>query len=194
MIARAITVYCSSSRKLDGVYYQAGRELGQAIARKQWHLVYGGNPIGLMGEVAAAARSAGGRVTGITPQQMMDEGIGDQNADELIVTPDMASRKLLLQQRGDAFIAAPGGLGTFEEIFETISSRSLGSHDKPIVILNLCNYYQPMLAMLEQAVEQGFIRQRARRLWQVANSVDDAVACIAHQFNNEHSDRPAIIS
>src|SRR3954470_3930573 len=155
---RSVTVYCSSSRELPAAYYDAGRELGRAIALSHWRLIYGGNRIGLMGVVADAVRDAGGKVTGISPRSMVEQGIGDDACDEMIVTETMRERKGLLEERGDAFIALPGGLGTFEEFFEILVGRQLGCHAKPIVLLNVNHYYDPLLAMLQHGVEQGFIR------------------------------------
>lgn len=172
-LIRCVTVYCSSSPAISQVYFDAARELGCAIARQQWSLIYGGNFLGLMAAVAQAARNAGGKVIGITPQLLVDKGYGDPHCDELIVTPGMRERKAIMEQRGDAFIALPGGLGTFEEIFEIIAAKSLRYHDKPIVLLNIENYYRPLLAMIEQGVEQQFIKPKARDLYHVAASVTD---------------------
>lgn len=182
----SITVYCSSSAKLARVYRQAGDGLGRAIARRGWSLVYGGNCIGLMDTLACAARASGGKVIGVTPRLMVDEGIADMQCDELIVTDTMRQRKALLEQRGDGFIALPGGLGTLEEIFEVIVNRSLGYHAKPIVLLNINGYYDPMLAMIEHAIEQTFIRPKARHLWRTTADIDDALDYIASHF----ADRP----
>ena len=104
-----------------------------------------------------------------------DKGITDQRCDELICTPGMRERKALLESRGDAFIALPGGLGTFEEIFEIIVGRQLGVHDKPIVLLNIAGYYNPLLAMLEHGIEQHFIKAGSRELFHVASSVESAI-------------------
>jgi uncharacterized protein (TIGR00730 family) len=172
---RSVTVYCSSSRDLPPAYYDAGRELGEAIARNGWRLVYGGNRIGLMGVVADAVRDAGGKVTGISPRMMVDEGIGDDACDEMIVTETMRERKGLLEERGDAFIALPGGLGTFEEFFEILVGRLLKFHDKPIVLLNVAGYYEPLLAMIEHGIEHRFIKPRAREAYFVAQDVPQAV-------------------
>ena len=172
---RAITVYCSSSSAIATPYLRAGAELGAAIARAGWTLVYGGNRIGLMGVVADAARAAGGNVVGITPQLMLDHGIGDDRCDELVVTSGMRERKALLEQRGDAFVALPGGLGTFEELFEVLVGRLLGYHDKPIVLLNVAGYYDPLIAMIEHGIEQRFIKPKAREAYFVADSVETAM-------------------
>ena len=172
---RAVTVYCSSSKELPAPYYRAGSELGEAIAANGWTLVYGGNRIGLMAAVADAARAAGGRVVGITPRLMLDHGMGDEHCDELVVTPGMRERKALLEQRGDAFVALPGGLGTFEELFEVLVGRLLGYHDKPIVLLNVAGYYDRLIAAVEHGIDQGFIKPGARRAWHVAADVPDAI-------------------
>ena len=175
---RSVTVYCSSSRQVARVYFDAAAELGTAIARQGWQLVYGGNDCGCMGALAHAARAAGGKVVGVTPQVLVDEGIADDKCHELIVTPDMRLRKALLEQRGDAFITLPGGLGTLEEIFEIIVGRTLGLHDKPIVLLNINAYYDPLLEMIRHGVEQHFIRQNACEKFHVSKSVEDAMASL----------------
>jgi uncharacterized protein (TIGR00730 family) len=172
---RAVTVYCSSSRQVAPVYLEAAAELGREIAGAGWRLVYGGNCVGCMGVMADAARAAGGKVTGITPQLLVDQGIADEKCDELVVTSGMRDRKALLEQRADAFVALPGGLGTFEEIFEIIVGRVLGSHQKPIVLLNVGAYYSPMLAMIEHGIEQRFIKPAARDAYLVTESVRDAI-------------------
>jgi len=168
---RAVTVYCSSSRHVDGVYTRTAAELGAEIARRGWRLVYGGNHIGCMGALADAARNAGGKVTGITPQLLVDEGIADEHCDELVVTSGMRERKALLEQRADAFVTLPGGLGTFEEVFEIIVGRMLGYHSKPIVLLNVAGYYDPLLAMIGHGIEQRFIKAKARDAYFVASDV-----------------------
>lgn len=177
----AVTVYCASSKSVPPVYFQAAAELGRAIAEQHWTLVYGGNAVGCMGALADAARAAGGKVVGITPQLLVDHGIADRLCDELIVTTGMRERKALLEQRGDAFIALPGGLGTFEEVFEILVGRTLGYHEKPIVLLNVAGYYDPLLAMIEHGIEHRFIRPVAREAYFVARSVDEAIRFLRSQ-------------
>src|SRR3954454_24594302 len=118
MSIRSVTVYCSSSSALAREYFDAGAEAGRALAENGWALVYGGNAVGLMKAVADATRAGGGRVVGVTPKLMVDKGISDALADELVVTNTMRDRKALMEDRGDAFLTLPGGLRTFEEIFE----------------------------------------------------------------------------
>jgi uncharacterized protein (TIGR00730 family) len=172
---QSVTVYCSSSTQVPDVYPREAAELGRAIARQGWTLVYGGNCIGCMGALADGAREAGGKVLGITPQIMVDDGIGDDKCDELIVTPDMRARKALLEQRGDAFIALPGGIGTFEEFFEILVGRFLNTHQKPVVLLNIAGYYDPLVAMIEHGIEHRFIRSRVREAYFLATTVDEAI-------------------
>jgi len=172
---RSITVYCSSSRHVAPVYFDAARELGRGIAGCGWTLVYGGNNLGLMDAVASSVRGAGGKVVGITPRLMADQGIVDPLCDELVVTATMRERKALLEQRGDAFVALPGGIGTFEEWFEVLVGRTLGYHDKPLVLLNVNDYYDPLLAMMEHGIEQKFIRPAAREAYFVARTPGQAV-------------------
>jgi uncharacterized protein (TIGR00730 family) len=171
MAIQTVTIYCSSSSALAAHFYIAGAELGRAIAANQWKLIYGGNSVGLMKTVADAVRAAGGKVIGVTPRIFVDKGIGDHSCEELIVTDCMRDRKHELEQRGDAFIALPGGLGTFEEIFEIIVGRQLAFHNKPVVLLNVGGYWNPMLAMIDSAIEQKFIKPKARELFFVAENV-----------------------
>ncbi len=177
---RTITVYCSSSASLAPHYYDAGAELGRAIAVNGWKLVYGGNAIGLMKTVADATRAAGGKVIGITPQLFVDKGLEDKDCDELVVTNTMRDRKAILEERGDAFVALPGGIGTFEEVFEIIVGKQLAHHNKPIIFLNIANYWNPMLAMIETAIEQKFIKPKARNLYFVAANVPEAIEHLRH--------------
>ncbi len=172
---RSVTVYCSSSRHVAQAYFDAAGELGTAIVRESWQLVYGGNDCGCMGALANAARAAGGKVVGVTPQLLVDHGIADQQCDELVVTETMRQRKELLEQRGDAFIALPGGLGTLEEIFEILVGRMLGYHDKPIVLLNIAGFYDPLLAMIDHGIGQKFIRVSAREHFHVSATVKEAI-------------------
>ena len=170
-----VTVYCSSSARIAQVYFDAAEHLGRAIARRGWKLVYGGNNVGMMGRLADAVRAADGKVIGITPRLLLDKGIADEKCDELVVTDSMRQRKQILEERGDAFITLPGGIGTFEEIFEILVARSLGYHDKPIVLLNINGYYDPLLHMMDHAVKERFIRDGVDRLWFVTADVDAAL-------------------
>jgi hypothetical protein len=172
---QAITVYCSSSTAVARVYMEAAAELGCAIACNGWELVYGGNCIGTMGAVSDGCRAAGGRVIGVTPQLFIDKGVDDKQCHELVITACMRSRKAAMEQRGDAFITLPGGLGTLEEIFEIIVGKQLGYHAKPIVLLNVNEYFTPLLQMIDRGIDQQFIKPAARDLYFVAGTVETAI-------------------
>src|SRR5512132_2099442 len=172
---RSVTVYCSSSNKVAPVFVDATAELGRGIAQAGWKLVYGGNAVGMMKTLADAVRDAGGKVIGVTPRLFIDKGVGDGDCEELVVTDGMRDRKAMMEQRGDAFVALPGGFGTFEEFFEIICGKQLGYHNKAIVLLNIAGYYGPLLEMIERGHEMSFIRPRARELYHVATSVADAI-------------------
>lgn len=172
---KSVTVYCSSSSHVPQIYFDAAEATGRAIAENGWALVYGGNAVGMMKTVSDAVRAAGGRVVGVTPKLLVDKGIHDTKAHDLIVTSTMRERKAIMEERGDAFLTLPGGLGTFEEIFEIIVGKQLGYHAKPIVLLNVEGYFTPLLAMIEHGIEQRFIKGSARELYFVADTVDAAV-------------------
>lgn len=187
-VVRSVTVFCSSSSRVAPVFAEATAGLGRAIAREGWRLVYGGNAVGMMGVLANACRAAGGRVVGVTPRLFVEKCVHDEACEELIVTACMRERKAKMEALGDAFIALPGGLGTFEEFFEIVCGRQLAYHDKPIVLLNIDGFYDPLLAMIERGLEMSFIRPRARALFFVAATVEEA---IAHLRSHVPADAPA---
>ena len=189
---KSVTVYCSSSNKVAKVFADATAELGREIARKGWKLVYGGNAVGMMGVLADACREAGGKVIGVTPRLFIEKGVDDKNCDEMIVTDGMRDRKAVMEERGDAFVALPGGLGTFEEFFEIICGRQLGYHNKAIVLLNVEGFYDPLLAMIERGHEMGFIRPKARHLYYIARTVSEAIEHL--QNYRPSAPRPADLS
>lgn len=172
---QAVTVYCAASEQIDPAYLTAAFDLGVAVAQKGWTLIYGGNRVGCMLRVADGARSVGGRVVGITPQLFVDRGYHDTAASELIVTPDMRRRKHLLEERADAFIALPGGLGTYEELFEQLVNRQLQYHAKPLVAFNISGYFNPLRAMIQHGVRLKFIKPASEHLVQYADTVDAAI-------------------
>jgi len=176
---RNITVYCASSRTLADVYNNAARELGREIALKGWGVIYGGDRAGLMGHLADGACSAGGKVVGIMPSRMMKPEVVNERCDEMVEARDMRHRKEMLEHRCDAMIALPGGLGTLEEFFEVVVGRQLGFHHKPIVLLNIAGYYDPLLAMIEHGVELRFIKPECRNLFFVADSVRRAIGYLS---------------
>ena len=171
-----VTVYASSSERIDRVYLDAAEELGARIARAGFDLVWGGGRYGAMGAVSRGARAAGGRTLGVILQQFIDKNVHCEAAHEMTTLHDMRSRKRGLDELGDAFVAVPGGLGTLEELLEVLSFKQLGFHHKPVVVLNTAGYWQPLLDMFERGIEQGFVQPWFRSIWTVAATPEQALA------------------
>jgi uncharacterized protein (TIGR00730 family) len=162
--AFSICVYCGSRPGLEPAYAQAAQEVGRWIARHKGQLVYGGGHNGLMGLMADACLQAGGRVVGVIPRALVEKEWAHTGCSELHVVENMHERKRLMAERADAFLALPGGIGTFEEFFEVWTWRQLGYHNKPVGLLNLNGYYNSLLAFLDTAVQQGFMSPGQMRL------------------------------
>jgi len=152
----SVCVYCGSRHGARESYTAAARRLGQLIGERGWQLVYGGGRVGLMGELADAALAAGARVVGVIPDSLMRREVGHPGLSELHVVQTMHMRKQAMAERADAFIALPGGIGTFEELFEVWSWRQLGYHDQPIGLLEVDGYYEPLLAFMRRSTAEGF--------------------------------------
>lgn len=170
-----ITVYCASSVTIDPVYFDAARELGAEIARRGMTLVTGAGSMGLMGAVNDAAMAAGGVTVGVIPQFMVDRGWHHKGLSRLEITDSMHSRKELMASLSRAAIALPGGIGTLEELLEIITWRQLGLYDGNVVIFNVGGYYDNLLAMLDTAISQNFMKADHRELWSVASTASEAV-------------------
>jgi hypothetical protein len=170
-----VAVFCASADGAEPAYRAAACELGRALAERNVGLVYGGAKVGLMQAVAEAALAAGGRVVGVIPTVLVDLEVAHNGLTELHITDTMHTRKALIGQRSDAFIALPGGFGTFEELFEVLAWQTLKLHAKPIVLLNTNRFYDQLLAFLDHCVEQGMLSQEKRDIIQVADTVNAAL-------------------
>ena len=153
----SLCVYCGSRHGLDARFADVARQVGHWIGSRGGQLVYGGGRSGLMGVVADATLEAGGSVVGIIPQALVDRELAHRGCQELLVVETMHERKRLMAERADAFVALPGGIGTFEEFFEVWTWRQLGYHDKPVGLLNTAGYYDALVGFLESTVHQGFL-------------------------------------
>ena len=148
----SVAVFCGSRTGSDPAHAAAARELGTAIGRRGWRLVYGGGDVGLMGVTARSAQAAGGPVLGIIPQRLLDREVGKVDLSELRITTTMFDRKQQLIEAADAFVALPGGLGTLDEILDAVTLRQLGYHAKPILLVDLGGFWQPCRAVFDQFV------------------------------------------
>lgn len=170
-----VCVYSASSTKIDANYFQAAQELGHLLARQHINVINGAGCLGLMCQLSDAALEAGGTVTGIIPHFMVEQGWHHRGLTRLIGTETMHERKQLMAELSDGIIALPGGCGTMEELLEVITWKQLGLYLNPIVILNINGFYDPLLQMLDQAIEQHFMRPEHGKIWQVATTVEEAV-------------------
>lgn len=185
---KSICVYCGSSDKIHPDYMAAAREIGAAIARRGWQLWYGAGSTGLMGAVADAALDAGGEVIGVIPEMFNNPRLAHSRLTRMEVVESMHVRKHRLAFQADAFVALPGGYGTLEEFFEILTWSQIGLHSKPVGLLNVRGYYDPLLLMVEQARSEGFIYDEHRALFVCMPDVEallDALAAYQHPANLE---------
>jgi uncharacterized protein (TIGR00730 family) len=159
-----VAVFCGSRPGTDPRFEAAARAFGTLLARRGHALVYGGARAGLMGALADAALEAGGRVTGVIPEVLWAREVGHTGLSELLVVASMHERKALMAERADAFVALPGGAGTLEEVFEAWTWAQLGIHAKPVALLNVAGFYDPLLAMLDHMTAAGFVAPQQRAM------------------------------
>lgn len=170
-----VAVYCGSRVGKNPIYEKAARELGAALAKNDMGLVYGGASIGLMGAVADTVVEGGAHAVGVIPKFMLDHEIAHQGLTRLHLTDTMHTRKAIMAEYADAFITLPGGLGTLEEIMEIATWRQLYQHEKPMIILNINGFYDPLVGQLKHTVEEGFMKQQDLERLVVCNDIDSAV-------------------
>ena len=176
-----VCVFCASSADIDPHYLEAARKLGSLLAQSGWRCVNGGGAVGLMGAVTDGTLDTGGEVTGVIPKFMVDNGWCYDRLMDVIVTADMHQRKQMMSEMADAVIALPGGVGTLEELLETLTWRQLGLVKVPVVILNTLGYYDNLLSMLQHAIDEGFMKSSHAQLWQVAATPQEAVSLLENQ-------------
>ena len=174
-----LCVYCGSSGAVDERYRAAARELGAGLAEAGIELVFGGGRIGLMGIAADAALAAGGRVVGIIPDRLRDAELAHPDATEIVITGSMHERKRLMAERADAFAVLPGGIGTLDEMFEMLTWRHLGLHDKPIFLVDVAGYWQPLMRLLDHLAAEGFTQPVVPRLLRVVTGVAELLPLLA---------------
>ncbi len=174
----AICVYCASSSQIDDRFVALATEVGKQLAERGHSLVSGGGCVSMMGAVAVAARAGGAHTLGVIPAALVGLEVADEAADELVVTQNMRERKAIMDERCDAFLTLPGGLGTLEELLEVWTARSLGLHDKPIVVLDPDGVFDPLFDWLDRMRAEGFVRESAIATVTRTRSVSAAFAAL----------------
>ena len=172
-----ISVFCASSSQVAEVYKSQTRLLGSILADAGIHCFYGGGCVGLMGELAESMLEHKGSISGVIPQFMVDEGWSNDRVEEIIV-PDMNVRKSYMMEHSDAIVALPGGCGTLEELLVAITSRQLGLIKIPIIIVNIDGFFNPLIQMLNKAIEENFMRPEYKSLWLTVSSASDVLTAI----------------
>ncbi len=167
----SLCVFCGSYPGIREDYRLAGEELGRALARNNVHVVYGGGNVGMMGIVADAVLEEGGRITGVIPESLMQREVAHCGVEDMRVVVSMHTRKALMSELSEGFVALPGGLGTFEELFEVLTWAQLGFHHKPVALLNVSGYFDPLITMMDRSVDEGFMKPANRDLLKITNSV-----------------------
>lgn len=186
----SVCVYLGSRPGENPLFTEAATAVGRWIGERGGQLVYGGGRSGLMGTVAEATRLAGGRVVGVIPQALVDKELANRLCDELHIVKNMHERKAMMAERSDAFVALPGGIGTFEELFEVWTWRQLGYHDKPLGLLNVQGYYDGMLQFLGTSVASGFMSEWQMGLLSVDTDVDALLRRVVQEAGNNMDQIP----
>ncbi len=179
----SVCVYCGSRFGENPAYKAAATELGQSLAKQGWRLVYGAGDVGLMGAVASAAQDAGGDTFGVIPEHLLRREVGKRDLTQFIVTENMHERKKVMYMNSDAIVVLPGGAGSLDELFEVLTWRQLGLHEKPIFLLNIDGYWQPLLALIDHVIGEGFAESSLRDYFDVVDSVDGLTDALRAAFS-----------
>lgn len=175
---QSVCTYCASSTKIAPCYFQAAEELGRLLAQEKIQIINGAGNIGLMAAISDAALQAGGKVTGVIPHFMIEQGWNHTGLTQTIAVENMHERKQTMADLSDAVIALPGGCGTLEELLEIITWKQLGLYLNPIVILNTNHFFDPLLNMLDKAIAENFMRNQHGKIWLVADEPAEAIQLI----------------
>jgi uncharacterized protein (TIGR00730 family) len=184
-----ICIFASSSSRIDNEYAIAASRLGTLLAIAKLDVVYGGGGIGLMGKIADAVLENGGKITGVIPSFMKDEGWDHSEVNEMILTADMGERKKRMFEMADAVVALPGGVGTLEELTEAMTLKQLGLFRGPIIILNTLNFYKSFIDFMEHMIDGNFLRYEHKGMWEVADTVEEVMDLLGKKNGWHHDPR-----
>jgi TIGR00730 family protein len=184
---KTVTIYGASSSKIDNIYINTAKELGKLLASHHIACINGGGGSGIMGAITDSVLESGGKVTGIIPRFMVEEGWIHPGLTDVITTPDMHTRKKLMAEKADACVALPGGIGTLEELLEIITWKQLGLYNNPIILLNTNGYYSDLLAMLARCMKEKFMHSDLRFLWNTARTAQETLEMLFSCSTTENS-------
>jgi uncharacterized protein (TIGR00730 family) len=186
---QTVCVYCASSTQVKPSYFDATDRLSKLLAAAKLSVVYGGGSMGLMGQLADSTLAAGGRITGVIPRFMCDVEWNHNGLTELVLVQTMHERKEKMAMMADAVVALPGGCGTLEELLEVITWKRLGIFTKPIVIVNIEGYFDDLISMLDRAVDEHFMRDEHRQMWEVVETPEEVLSAIYNSVNWDENAR-----
>lgn len=175
----SVCVYCGSRFGTNPAFRDAADALGKGLAKAGWRLVYGAGDVGLMGTVAVAAQLEGAETFGVIPEHLLNWEVGKRDLSTFIVTENMHERKKVMFMNSDAVVVLPGGAGSLDEFFEVLTWRQLGLHNKPIILLNVNSFWDPLVGLIDHIVDQGFAEESLKGFVTVVNDVDQAIAALA---------------
>jgi len=181
---RSVCVFCGARHVARESYAQAARATGAMIAARGWRLVYGAGDVGLMGEVARAAIAGGGATMGVIPTHLMGREQGKRDLAQLVITEDMHERKKVMFMNSDAIVVLPGGAGSLDEFFEVLTWRQIGLHGKPIFLLDVEGYWQPLAGLLDHIVTEGFAEAAVREYFTLLPDVERLEAALGERFGD----------
>ena len=179
-----ICIFAASSSRIDKEYGIAATRLGSLLAKSGMDVIFGGGGIGLMGKLADAVLAEGGKITGVIPAFMKDEGWDHKGVKDMIITADMNERKKQMFSMADAVVAMPGGIGTLEELTEAITLKQLSLFDGPIIILNTKGYYDSLLKFIDNMIETNFMRFEHRGIWEIVNTPEEVITALGNKVRS----------
>ncbi|MES2816830.1 MAG: TIGR00730 family Rossman fold protein [Pseudomonadota bacterium] len=179
MSLRSVCVFCGSRSGLNPVHAEAARMTGEMLARRGWRLVFGAGDVGLMGEVAKAAAAAGAPMLGVIPVHLLGRERVERDRTTIVVTEDMHERKKVMFMNSDAAVVLPGGAGSLDEFFEVLTWAQIGLHSRPLLLLDVAGYWQPLLALIEHVIAEGFADASLKRHFEVVSDVPALEAALA---------------
>ena len=182
-LLRSVCVFCGSRHGNSPSYAAAAQAAGVMIAKNGWRLVYGAGDVGLMGEVARAAQSAGAATMGVIPTHLMRREVGKRDLTQLVITEDMHERKKVMFMNSDAIVVLPGGSGSLDEFFEVLTWRQIGLHQKPIFLLNTDGYWSMLIQLMKHVVESGFAEETTLSHFRVVDEISELEGLLTNAFN-----------